>query len=142
MIRGKAEVLGEIVEGQSVAVEVIEGRDELGVFVSAKEVQHMLELIGDIEIIVLGKIDEFADALFEQDINLLVERSTISDPIERQKYDLVGVEIFQEKILVCSGTRVEQDPDFGAQRSERKAEGTQAGLGETKFVFAIGQAFG
>lgn len=73
MVGGEAKLLGEIMKWQSVAVEVIEGRNERCIFAAVQEIQHLLELIRNVEIIVLGEVDGLADALFEEDIDLLVE---------------------------------------------------------------------
>src|SRR5437667_9902640 len=65
-----------------IAIRMVMRRDKVHVIVGGKEAHHLLKLTGQIEIIVLRKIDSLCIALFEQNFDLLGERSAISCPVE------------------------------------------------------------
>src|SRR5689334_9968329 len=68
------------VQVQCVAVQMIVWAYKIRIRITANELNHKLELAGQIEIIILGKINEFGVFLLQQDFYLPVEGAMVADP--------------------------------------------------------------
>jgi len=71
---------------QGVAVEVVVGRDKIDIWISLKEISHQVKLIGQVKVVVLGKVDEFRVILSQENLDLPVEGLIISDPLQREQH--------------------------------------------------------
>ena len=125
-----------------VAIRMVMGRDKVHVVMRSKESQHLLKLTGQIEIVVLRKIDNLCITLGEQDFNLLGERSAIPCPVESHDHQIVRIDISMEQCFVLTWAAVQQHPYFCPERAKGFLQGPETHLRKQVLVIAKRQAPG
>ena len=83
-----------------VAIRVIMRRDKVHVVVRGEEIQHLPKLTGEVEIIILCKIDYIRIALLDQDVNLLRESGTVPDLVESHDHQIIWICIPAEQCFI------------------------------------------
>src|SRR6185437_13446462 len=98
-----------------VILRVIIGTDEVYVLVRPDEVNHQLEFIGPVNVIVFGEIDQFGILLFHQDFNLSKKGLAVANPRKSQKHQIFWREVLLEQLSVFIGTSIQEGPDLRPQ---------------------------
>ena len=103
---------------QCVTIQMIIGRNEVHILVGTKEIEHLVELVRKIDIIILCEVNKIAFRLLQQNLDLLPECRMVAHSGQRKKNQIFSVEIFLKKSGVLLWTSVEQHPKLDPQPSQ------------------------
>src|SRR5882757_11571621 len=103
------------VQIKRVAVQVIERAYKIHIRRAAHELRHEFELVRQIEVIVLSKVNKFGVFLLQQDFNLSIECPMVADSWQRLQHKVLCRKNAAEHIGVAGRAAIQKHPYLGAQ---------------------------
>jgi len=82
--------------------------------VPKQKIDHRCELIWKVKVIVLSEIDHFSIPLRNENVDLLVKRSLVPNPIQIEQDNILLVEIFLEEPPIFRWATIEENPSLNS----------------------------